>query len=98
MTLRCKMKQSDFIWFVKQNLKQAQIIQLDNGAVVVKPGGNLLLLYENSQMQLRFVDFNENFPIADKTELRELLIEIVKPNNETALYESLKNKAKKEAT
>lgn len=92
------MKQSDFIWFVKQNLKQAQIIQLDNGAVVVKPGGNLLLLYENSQMQLRFVDFNENFPIADKTELRELLIEIVKPNNETALYESLKNKAKKEAT
>lgn len=92
------MKQSDFIWFIKQNLKQAQIIQLDNGAVVVKPGGNLLLLYENSQIQLRFVDFNENFPIAGKSELRELLIEIIKPNNETALYESLKNKAKKEAT
>lgn len=86
----------DFIWFLKSKLKNTKIWELTNGTLVADPGGHILFMHFDSQVQIRFVDYNENFFIESKNQLRDLLIEITKPNNEQNIYEKLKQK--KEAT
>jgi hypothetical protein len=85
------MKQSEFIWFTKQNLK-AEILQLDNSDVVVKPGGNILFIFENEKIKVRFVEFNENYIVPDKGTLRNIYDLYKKTNSESLLYKFCKEK------
>lgn len=85
------MKQSEFIWFTKQNLK-AEIIQLDNSNIIVKPGGNILFIFENEKIKIRFVEFNENYIIPNKGILRNIYELYKKPNSESIVYKFCKEK------
>lgn len=91
------MKQTEFLWNTKPFF-QDKVIMLDNGDIVINSTKNTLIIHNKVEMILRFVEFNENYIINDKTNLN-LIIDLIKNSNnpETQIYKFAKdNLIKKE--
>ena len=91
------MKQTEFLWNTK-SFFQDKVIMLDNGDIVINSTKNTLIIHNRIEMILRFVEFNENYIINDKTNLN-LIINLIKnsSNPETQIYKFAKdNLIKKE--
>lgn len=86
------MKQTEFIWNTKPFF-QDKVIMLDNGDIVINSTKNTLIIHNKVEMILRFVEFNENYIINDKTNLN-LIIDLIKnsTNPETQLLNFAKTK------
>ena len=91
------MKQTEFLWNTKPFF-QDKVIMLGNGDIVINSTKNTLIIHNKVEMILRFVEFNENYIINDKTNLN-LIINLIKnsTNPETQIYKFVKdNLIKKE--
>ena len=86
------MKQTEFLWNTKPFF-QDKVIMLDNGDIVINSTKNTLIIHNKVEMILRFVEFNENYIIDDKTNLN-LIVDLIKNSNnpETQIYKFAKEK------
>lgn len=86
------MKQTEFLWNTKPFF-QDKVIMLSNGDIVINSTKNTLIIHNKIEMILRFVEFNENYIINDKTNLN-LIIDLIKnsTNPETQLLNFAKTK------
>ena len=86
------MKQTEFLWNTKPFF-QDKVIMLDNGDIVINSTKNTLIIHNKIEIILRFVEFNENYIINDKTNLN-LIIDLIKnsSNPETQLLNFAKTK------